>query len=327
MAAAEGRRCVLGVDVGGTKIACGAVDERGAVLRLSEVGAPADDQEGMVDAIVGIIEETRSRCAADGFEVAAVGIGAAGYILSDEGVILEAPNIVWRMVPLRRIAAERTGLPVFLDNDANAAARGERLAGVARGVDDFVLLTLGTGIGGAICVGGRVYTGRRGTAAEMGHMVVEPSGTPCGCGQRGCLEAMASGTALEREGRRAMASDPGSLLAQMCGGDPDRLTGRMVSEAAGRGDSAARRAFESMTFYLGLGVVNLIHIFDPELVVLGGGVSRSGQALVDNVRRVVAERGVAALVAGTEVVLTGLETNSGVVGAAALAWEGIGALP
>lgn len=318
--------CVLGVDVGGTKTACAAVDRDGAILLRTDVRSPSDDGDEMMGALLDLISRSIEGCAELDLAVRAVGVGAAGFILQPEGLMLEAPNIAWRMVPVKRLVAERIGLPSFLDNDANVAASGERFAGVCRGVDDFAYITLGTGIGGGIFVGGSIYRGYRGTGAEIGHMVVDPDGPPCECGGRGCLEALASGTALERAAVKLVAADPDSALWQACGGDLAGLTGEMVSEAAEGGDNAALASFSDIAYYLGLGIVSLIHALGPEKVVLGGGVSHSGHLLLDDVRRVVAERGIPVLVESVSIELSTLGTEAGLIGAAALAWEGIGTL-
>lgn len=319
--------CVLGVDLGGTRIALGIVDPSGRIIDRLETPSPADDGGRMTEALVDIVSRGRELAEASGSRAVASGLGVAGFIIHDEGFLLESPNIAWVDVPLRKIVAERTGLETFLDNDANAACLGERLAGVAQGVDDFVYLTLGTGIGGGICIGGTVYRGNRGTAAELGHMSIDPSGPECGCGRRGCLEALASGTALERAAAEAAREDPDSLLNRLCDDDPAGITGEIVSRAAEAGDRAALDAFSQIAYYLGLGIVNLIHIFDPEMVVLGGGVSHSGHLLLDEVRSVVRERGIRVLVRDARIELSSLGREAGVVGAGAIAWEGMGRQP
>jgi glucokinase len=281
----------------------------------------------MVESLLELVTGGVDSCRAGDLEVEAVGIGAAGFILRKQGLLMESPNISWEKVPLRSIVSERVGVPVFLDNDANAAAAGERFAGVARGVDNFIYMTLGTGIGGGICIGGKVYRGQRGTAAEIGHMSLDPNGPECACGRRGCLETLASGTALEREAVRLARENPGSLLHGSSASEPERVTGEMVSAAAGKGDHAALGAFATVAYYLGLGIVNLVHLLDPEMVVIGGGVSRSGHLLLDEVRRVVAEKGIPSLVRDVSIVLSTLGNDAGVIGAAATAWEGIGVLP
>lgn len=315
-------RCVLGVDLGGTKIALAAVDPDGRIHLRSEVPSPAEDAQEMVASLTALLADGVGSSRALGLEVEAVGIGAAGFILEREGVLLESPNIAWSNVPLKSIVQRNIGLPVYLDNDANAAAAGERLAGAARGVDDFVYLTLGTGIGGGIYAGGRAYRGHRGTAAELGHMTIDPRGPVCGCGRRGCLEAMASGRALEREATRLALADEGSALHAPAVG-PDGITGEMVSRAAERGDAAALASFSLIAGHLGAGIVNIIHIFDPEMVVLGGGMSSSGGLLLDRVREVVREKGIPCLVRDARVELSTLSGDAGIIGAAAMAWEGM----
>jgi glucokinase len=316
--------CVIGADVGATKIAVGAVDQAGAIIFRREAASPSQDQQLMVRSVTRLITDAIESARREGFEVAACGVGAAAFVLHAEGLLLSAPNISWSDVPLQRLLREATGLPSFVDNDATAAAAGEHLAGVCTGVDDFVYLTLGTGIGGGIFVGGRLYRGHKGTAAEFGHMTLDPEGPLCACGRRGCLEAMASGTALEREASALAEADKSSLLCELRGGVEAGITGEIVSAAAERGDPAALEAFRRVGYNLGLGVVNLIHAFDPSKVVLGGGMSRSGHFLLDEVARVVSERGLPELTRGVEVVLSGLGADAGLVGAGAIAWEGIG---
>jgi glucokinase len=324
MEVVEPSKCVLGVDTGGTKTSLAAVDGRGRILFSEEIPSPSDEEKKMVKALLDLVDWGLSESSSKGLEVMGIGLGSAGFILRDEGILIESPNVSWSMVPLRQLVGERAGLPTFLDNDANVAALGERFTGACQGIDDFVCLTLGTGIGGSICIGGKVYRGHRGTAAEIGHMIIEPEGPLCECGNRGCLEALASGTALEREAARFMVDDNSSVLRRMCDGDTSRISGEMISEAAEQGDPAALKAFSYIAHYLGLGLVSLIHLLDPEIVVIGGGVSRSGHLLLDEVRGVVRERGVPALVEDTQIVLSALGRDAGLIGSAALAWEGIG---
>ena len=319
-------KCVLGVDTGGTKTSLAAVDARGRILFSKEIPSPSTDEQMMVKALLDLVDWGMLESSRKELDVLGIGLGSAGFVFQDEGILVESPNVSWSMVPLKRLVSENTGLPTFLDNDANVAALGERFVGVCQGVNDFVYLTLGTGIGGAICIDGEVYRGHRGTAAEIGHMIIEPDGPPCKCGNRGCLETLASGTALEREAARFMAEEDASVLRRMCEGNACDLTGEMISEAAENGDPAALKAFSYITHYLGLGLVNLMHLLDPEIVVIGGGVSRSGHLLLDEVRGVVRERGVPTLVEGAHIVLSTLGSDAGLIGSAALAWEGIGRL-
>ena len=313
--------CALGVDIGGTKIKAAALDINGAVLHENQAASPAGDQEKMVEAFKGLLHRIMDECRARNLNPKAVGVASAGYVLQKEGIIVSAPNIAFNMVPLRRIAAEATGIPAFLDNDANAAAAGERLAGVAKGSKNFVYLTLGTGVGGGVYANGLILRGSRGMAAELGHIVIDPRGPACGCGRRGCLEAMASGNALGRIGSEIAKLDGDTLMVEMAGGDPASITGRIVTGAAAEGDAAAVRALEAWSANLASGIVDYIHIFDPEMVVLGGGVAESGDLFIDSVRDAVAREGIGALVEGVEILITELGNEAGVVGAAALAWE------
>ena len=319
-----GSGCVIAADVGAPKIAVGAVDRKGAVIFRRKESSPSRDQQAMLDDVTSLITDGIDSAHSEGFEVAACGVGAAAFVQHAGGLLLSAPTISWSDVPLQRLLREATGLPCFVDNDSTAAAAGEHLAGTCVDVDDFIYLTLGTGIGGGIFTGGRLYRGHKGTAAEFGHMTIDPDGPLCSCGRRGCLEAMASGRALEREAAVLAQLDPASLIHDMCGLEQASITGEIVAEAAARGDAAALEAFRRVGYSLGVGVANLIHAFDPAKVVLGGGMSRSGLFLLDEVERAVAERGLRELPRGVEVVLSGLGADAGLVGAGAIAWEGIG---
>lgn len=318
-----GSECVMGMDLGGTKINVAAVDRKGAILIERSYPSPSHDGNLMVSAFEEHARSESEGYAAEGLEVRGVGIAAAGYVLKDKGVMVEAPNIAWSAAPLRSIASEATGVPAFLDNDANAAAAGERLVGVARGIDDFVYLTLGTGIGGGVYANGSLLRGHRGMGAELGHMVINPSGPECGCGRRGCLEVFASGTALGRHGSQLVAGGKDTLLLELAGGDPDAITGRMVAAAVEEGDEVAARAMDTWAGYLATGIVNYMHVFEPEIFVLGGGVSESGHLFIENVRAKVLKQGIEAIVADIPVLISELGNKAGTIGAAALAWEGL----
>ncbi|MDD5747977.1 MAG: ROK family glucokinase [Actinomycetota bacterium] len=320
----ERTRCVLGVDVGGAKLTLGIVDVEGRILESLERRSPFDSEKKMIDQLAMLVSEGLKSANEANLKPAAVGLGVAGFILHENGIVVESPNIAWREVPLRRIVSERTGFPVFLDNDANAACLGEKLAGAAKGVADFIYLTLGTGIGGGICIDGKIYRGFRGTAAEFGHVAVDPDGPLCGCGRRGCLESLASGTALKREAIALAKMDKNSLLWKISGGEIEKIDGEAISLAADESDSVACEAFSRVSRYLGIGIASLIHIFDPEMVVLGGGMSASGHLFINDVRKAVRENGNDFLVRDANVCLSTLGREAGVVGAASIAWEGIG---
>lgn len=318
------RDCVIGVDVGGTKIASGLVDQEGKLILRIEVETPFNDGNLTTEALKKLLGECMRAAEERGLQVEGVGIGVAGYVIAETGFLISSPNINWSEVPLRQIVMEFTNLRTVVDNDAAVAAIGEHFAGAARGIRNFVLFTVGTGVGGGVFIDGKLYRGSRGTAAEVGHMVVEPSGPLCGCGNRGCLESLASGTALRREAIKRVEGTKGSKnskLLDLCGGDTSKITGEMVTEAAREGDEIALSCLDYIGFYLGIGVINMVHLFDPELVVLGGGVMEAGDLLLPRVRTVVEERGVEPLVEGVEVVASTLGSDIGVIGAGAAAWE------
>jgi len=265
----------IGLDIGGTKIAGGVVTAAGLVVDRTRVPTPPADQAATLAAMVAVVDDLRARHP----QVAAVGVGAAGLVDWPRGRLRWAPHNAYRDLELRRLLHERTGLPTVVDNDANAAAWAEARFGAGAGTDDLVLVAVGTGIGGGLVLGGAVYRGTAGLGGEVGHMIVDPNGDPCECGSRGCLEAMASGNALGRAGREAAARDPGGRLAALAGG-PQRVTGEVVFQAATEGDPAARALFERTGFWLGVGIASLITIFDPDVVVVGGGLAATGDLLL-----------------------------------------------
>ncbi|GAA1117967.1 ROK family glucokinase [Kribbella jejuensis] len=261
----------IGIDVGGTKIAAGVVDESGAIIARTHRDTPADSTDATAAAMCDAAAELIAAHA-----VEAVGIGAAGFVSSDRSTVLFAPNLAWRNEPLGARVAEQLKVPVVVENDANAAAWGEFAFGAAKDVEHMVCITVGTGIGGGVVIDSQLLRGANGVAAELGHMRVVPGGHRCGCGSRGCLEQYASGTALVREGRARAES--GSLAAaqmlSVCGiTDPALLTGPMITEAAVQGDPCAVELLDDLGRWLGEGVASLATIFDPSLVVIGGGVS------------------------------------------------------
>ncbi len=271
----------IGVDVGGTKIAAGVVDELGTLLATTRRETPATDPAMIEAQVEDAVTELRA-----GHDVAAVGVAAAGFVNAVTGVVLFAPNLAWRDEPLGADLRARLGLPVTIENDANAAAWGEFRFGAASHVQDMVLLTVGTGLGGGIVNEGRLLRGAVGLGAEMGHVRVVPDGIRCGCGNRGCWEQYASGSALEREARELVAS--GSLhaarLLELCEGKPKRLRGRMVTQAAHEGDPASVELLADLGTWLGEGMASMAAVLDPSVFVVGGGVVEAGDLLIQPAR-------------------------------------------
>jgi glucokinase len=265
----------IGIDIGGTKIAAGVVAEDGRILERVRVPTPPDDEPATLAALHAVVDELLARDP----RVEAIGVGAAGLVERPGGNARWAPHNTYRRLALRRLLHERTGLPTSVDNDGNAAAWAEARFGAGAGSDDLVLVNVGTGIGGGLVLDGRLYHGEHGFAGELGHLIVDPDGDRCACGNRGCLEAMASGSTLGRLGREAAVADPGGRLAALAGG-PDLVTGEVVFAAAGEGDKAALALFERVGHWLGVGIASLVTIFDPDLVVVGGGVAATGELLL-----------------------------------------------
>jgi glucokinase len=309
----------IGVDVGGTKVAGGVVDEHGTVLASNRRDTPAEDPAGTRDTIVAVAAELAAQFPA----ATAIGIGAAAWIDAAGSTVLFAPNLAWRDEPLRDYVTKAVGLPTVLENDANVAAWAEFRFGAARNADDSMLLiTVGTGIGGGIVLNGSLWRGANGIAAELGHIQSVPDGHPCGCGRLGCLEQYASGNALVRFARAGARQEPdrARLLLELAAGDPLAVTGRQVTEAAQHGDGVARDAFAQIGYWLGVAMADLAQIFDPQVLVVGGGVIDAGDLLIGPTERTyrdqLAQRGRFPVA-----VLKAAETGNtaGVVGAADLA--------
>ncbi|HEX8004346.1 MAG TPA: ROK family glucokinase [Mycobacteriales bacterium] len=289
----------VGVDIGGTKVAGGVVDADGTVLAETRRDTPAGDGDAALDAVVAVVEELRGA-----HDVRAVGIAAAGYVSADRTRMLFAPNLPWRDVAVRDEVAARVGLPVVVENDANAAAWAEYRFGAGAGEPDLVCLTVGTGIGAGIVLDGRLYRGRFGIAGEPGHVCVVCDGEPCGCGNAGCLEQYASGTALAR-------------YVKERGGT---ATGAEITDLARAGDEVALEAFGLVGRWLGRGLADMASLLDPGVFVLGGGVADAGDLLLAPARESfeahLSGRGHRPL---ADVRLARLGNVAGVVGAADLA--------
>lgn len=278
-AATAARRRAIGIDVGGTKIAAGVVSAEGRVVQALAVPTP-QRQDDIVRCILATVTDLR-RAHPD---VAAIGAGAAGMVDWPSGHIRWAPNNSYQDLPLQRLLSEGSGLPAVVENDANAAAWAEAAVGAGAGLANIIALTIGTGIGAGIILNGELQRGDTGIAGEAGHIIVNPSGGErCGCGATGCLEAMASGTALGRIGRRAVAADPASRLASLAA-SAEEVTGETVHEAARQGDPAALRLFDEIGYWLGVGIASLTNVFDPQLVILGGGLATTGDLLLTPAR-------------------------------------------
>ena len=272
----------IGVDVGGTKVLGGVVDESGTVVKTARRDTPREGGSALTQAIADVAKELMAE-----FTIDSVGVSAAGFVSSDRKTMLATPNIAgWNGVDLDYQLTSLIGLPVVIENDANAAAWGEARFGAGRGKRHMLMLTVGTGIGGGIVVNGELYRGAFGTAAEIGHIRVVPEGHLCGCGARGCFEQYGSGNALMRHAREAIAASPDIARNLLSRGDGtlEGLTGKAITDAARDGDAVALAAFNTTAHWLGAGIASLAVVLDPECVVIGGGAIDAGEILLKPTR-------------------------------------------
>ena len=267
----------IGVDIGGTKIAAGLVSPEGEISELVKVPSPASDPELMTKTVVELINQL-----AEGKEIEAVGIAAAGFIDAKRNEILYSPNLQWRHEPLRSRVQELVSFPVFLENDANAAAWAEFRFGGGKKAQSMVMLTIGTGVGGAIIADGRLIRGGFGIGGELGHIRLIKGGRQCGCGQRGCLEQYGSGTAFLKAARKLATSDgPAGRRLRELASENGILTGAEVSQAISEGDVGALSLLRELGDYLGQGLASIVATLDPEVCIIGGGVSIAGEKLTE----------------------------------------------
>jgi glucokinase len=313
-------RRVIGIDAGGTKLLGGVVDE-GLVVhhRVHRTWRGADRAETL-DIIVESVEEVRAAAA----DVAAVGFGIPALVEWETGVSRWSTHLPLADVRFRDVMSERLGLPVVVDNDANAALLAESRFGAAREVSHAVLVALGTGIGSGLLLDGRIYRGARGLGAEIGHMVIDLHGPDCqgACPGRGCLEVMASGSTIGREGRAMAAARPESALGRRLAADQE-ITGGIVTELAHAGDEAATSVLAQIGRRLGYGLVGVVNVFNPELIVIGGGAIAAGELLLGPAREVVAERALPPAREMVEIVPAAFGDESGMLGAALLALDSL----
>ncbi len=293
----------------------GVLDPDSKVLWESREASTGQTEDELVELLIREIGEAHA--AREG--VTGVGLGIPATINHDKGIAVSAVNLPLEDVPIRDLVRERTGLAAFVDNDATVAALAEHLYGAARGAENAVMLTIGTGIGGGLILGGEVYRGSTGAGAELGHTVIEADGPPCqgNCPGRGCIETLASGTALGREGRAAAEREPNSALGAMLA-DGETIDGKVVTEAALGGDATARGVFDLVGSRLGVALTSFANIFEPEVFVIGGGVIAAGDMLLEPARRVLSERALPPM-KRIPVVAAELGADAGMIGAAAMA--------
>ncbi|SMC37422.1 ROK family protein [Papillibacter cinnamivorans] len=322
----------IGIDVGGTNLAAGLVDQEGRLLASSKRKVnPSLGPEAIVSDILAVALEVLEAGGASREQVEWVGMGIPGTVDRASGVIIYTCNLPFLNTPVRKLFQSGWNIPVLLDNDANCALLGEVFCGAARGRESALVLTIGTGIGAGVLIDGRIFTGFNGAGTEVGHMVIETGGRLCTCGRRGCWETYASATGLKALTREEMERSPESLMWRLSGGTLEGAGGRTAFLAAREGDEAARRVTEEYIRFLGAGVVNLVNIFQPEILCLGGGVSNEAdESFLFPIRRIVERERYSKEVPQTEIVRAELGDKAGMIGAAFLgrvAYRGSGAFP
>ncbi|MFC2039636.1 ROK family protein [Chloroflexota bacterium] len=317
------QKIALGIDIGGTKIMAAVADDGGKILGQSRVPTPsAKKPEPVMEAVYRAAEKAATEAGASLTEVSAAGIAVAGVSNPALGIIHTSPNLTgFTEFAISRAFEEKLGIPPYLINDANAGAVGEHVWGAGRGAQNLIFITLSTGIGGGIIIDGALYTGATGAAGEIGHMVLEADGPPCPCGNRGCWEQLASGTALACMARERIKAGALSNIIDMAGGNLENITAEAVGRAAATGDSLAGELMASVSRYLGVGLANLLNLFNPEIIVIGGGLSKIGKPLLEPAyaeagKRAFTEPFRAVKFAGAE-----MGDDFGVLGAAAHALE------
>lgn len=316
------KRFVIGIDLGGTNIRSAAVDEDGAILardkRSTEVG---NGKEAVITNILNSIKEVKKR-SYDG-KLSGIGIGVPGVIFFEKGIVSQSPNFPdWRDFNLKERLEKDIHLPFFIENDANAAAVGEWWKGAGKGVSSFCMLTLGTGIGGGIMLNNKIWHGEDGMGGELGHIIIEPDGHPCGCGGRGCLEQYASANAIVRMAIDAFFSSEASMLREICKDNHDNISSEILYNLAEGGDYMAKDIFKKMGRYLGIGIVSLIHIFNMEAAIIGGGVADAWKYFIEQAKAEIKNRAYRAPGQKVKIEKALCGDDAGILGAAYMAFKG-----
>ena len=308
----------IGIDLGGTNIKAGIVDENGKKFpTYSQKTCCADGVEGvakdMAEAARGALEIAGVTLD----DIVDVGIGAPGTVDGETGNIIYANNLGFFNAPLGSLVSKEIGKPVRIANDANAAAYGEYIAGAGKNSKSMVMITLGTGVGGGVIIDGKMLTGFNGAGGELGHMVIKAGGRKCTCGRKGCFEAYSSANALKARAKDAMELDTESLLWEHCDGNADNMTGEIPFDAMREGDETAREVVEEYLRYLSIGLTNIVNIFQPEILCIGGGVCHEGDALINPIIKRIAREGYSRYCENKpKLVLAELGNNAGIIGAA-----------
>jgi glucokinase len=316
-------RPVLAIDLGGTKIISALVSPDGQLIAKERCLTLADEgQQSVINRLLLAIDHLLQLKSVDSSQLDSISIAAAGGIDIKKGLVTSSPHLPdWHNVALRDIVRDKYGVSTFLLNDASAAALGEHRFGAGKGVNNLILLAIGTGIGGGIIIDGKLYQGPSGSAGEIGHMTIDISGQKDTCGNIGCLETLVSGPAMAGEAKRRIAQGEKSSLVEMVAGKIEDITAEEIEIAARRGDSLALDIINEVASYLGVGLVNVVNIFNPEMIIIGGGVGKLGDLLLDPARRIVKERAFQISAQAVRIVTAQLGDEAGLLGAAVFALE------
>lgn len=316
---------ILGIDLGGTKILTAVANAQGKMLSRDHSITPAKEgQEAVLNSILESVNRALDQAHIAAADLTAIGVGAPGLSNPETGILFTSPHLPgWKDVPLRDIIEKQLGRKAFLINDANAAAVGELYFGAGRGARNFIYITVSTGIGGGIIIDGKIYTGSAGTAGELGHMVIDDEGPQCDCGNNGCWETLSSGTALAREARRRIKEGAATSILKYTDENIEKINAEAIHEAAQAGDKLANELIAWSAYYLGIGLANLINIFNPEVIVIGGGLSNIGDMLLKPAFEEAGRRAFKQSYQAVRFARAELGRNSGVLGAAAYALEKI----
>ncbi|CAG0938708.1 glucokinase [Candidatus Brocadiaceae bacterium] len=305
--------CSVGIDLGGTNLKAGIVDTDGKILHRLSVKTHSDaDPQTISNQILELIAEIIRSAQAKASDIIGIGLGSPGLIDKTGETILFSPNLPrWRNIPIKRMVSERFSKPCVLENDANAAAWGEKWAGAGKEVGSLVMLTLGTGVGGGLVIDNKLWRGANNVAAEIGHMVIQTDGPQCKCGNRGCVEVYASATGMVRRFKELLKSGIPSLLKVS-----SEITAKMINDAALQGDKASLDVIEETGRYLGIALINIMHVLNPEMIVLAGGMIGSGELLMNPIRQITTQRAFEASYKDTKIVFSQLGNDAGIIGAA-----------
>ena len=309
----------IGIDLGGTNIAAGIVDDNGKIIMQGEIPTGSERGAKAVCEDMGrLCLDLVQKAGLTMDDIESVGAGVPGIANNEEGIVLFCTNLGWHDVPAREYMQPFFNKPLFIENDGTVAGLAESVAGATKGCKTSVFLTLGTGVGGGIIIDGKVYSGPHHIASELGHMIVEADGDQCTCGNKGCWERYTSGGALIRGANALLADHPESLLYKATGGDPEKMSAKIVIDAARENDEQAKIVFDRYVEYMAIGIVTIINFIDPEVIALGGGVSRAGEFLVQPIREAVAKKIFYKNVPYARIELATMRNDAGIIGAAML---------